>query len=621
MLRKDGPRGPWLDYIELIERLSTFPEADALNLLRRLRESNDLCAVLSSASGGARDKTRSTTLATNQLLISPVFTKLESELGSLHPIAYPWLSSIDIRTICREARNRFEARAWIMAAKGDSTSSDTESSGSPSLLCDSRLYHLRMDYWTRVPISDELAARVISSYLVREHPMLGLFDAELFVTDLVERRIRFCTPFLLSALMFYACHLYAPIDPGTLAIANSFLSEAETLWISERASDSITTLAGAQLLRITTLLQSSDQQSVAYSHEGRLMAGRMKLFGVAHSADNASHFATLTTKWQRATAHTAWGVYNCFAALGIFQLEYDAIPYTPILPIPGEHATEEFQRFGVTWPAHPLPNYVGHTFGPLCKLWTMVQEVSVVYGVTSGTTVADRIPLSFAESKYLKMLAWSDTLPSTFAYGRQSSANNLLFHMYFHGAVLNVFRPFQRRPHEYSMRSFASPDSFPTAAFAASLNQLKRLVVLTHLHHPPIDRSPFLAAMLVHLFCGLLKNAGDAEWKDYFDLCLVLGSQLFTWYRVLGQILQGTLAMGLRDGVLTGTEAQDLLRKYVSAGRHKVMEDIPKEGAFILDLDLAMTAPVDAMAQSLARRFDDLVLFSEFAHVNHHPGP
>ncbi|KAK8011847.1 hypothetical protein PG989_000107 [Apiospora arundinis] len=371
MLRKDGPRGPWLDYIELIERLSTFPEADALNLLRRLRESNDLCAVLSPASGGARDKTRSTTLATNQLLISPVFTKLESELGSLHPIAYPWLSSIDIRTICREARNRFEARAWIMAAKGDSTSSDTESSGSPSLLCDSRLYHLRMDYWTRVPISDELAARVISSYLVREHPMLGLFDAELFVTDLVERRIRFCTPFLLSALMFYACHLYAPIDPGTLAIANSFLSEAETLWISERASDSITTVAGTQLLRITTLLQSSDQQSVAYSHEGRLMAGRMKLFGVAHSADNASHFATLSTKWQRATAHTAWGVYNCFAALGIFQLEYDAIPYTPILPIPGEHATEEFERFGVTWPAHPLPNYVGHTFGPLCKLWTM----------------------------------------------------------------------------------------------------------------------------------------------------------------------------------------------------------------------------------------------------------
>ncbi|KAK6858628.1 hypothetical protein PG995_005192 [Apiospora arundinis] len=59
--------------------------------------------------------------------------------------------------------------------------------------------------------------------------------------------------------------------------------------------------------------------------------------------------------------------------------------------------------------------------------------------------------------------------------------------------------------------------------------------------------------------------------------------------------------MGLRDGVLTGTEAQDLLRKYVSAGRHKVMEDIPKEGAFILDLDLAMTAPVDAMAQSLAK--------------------
>lgn len=62
-----------------------------------------------------------------------------------------------------------------------------------------------MNYWTRVPISDELAARVISSYLSREHPILGLFDADLFVTDLVERRLRFCTPFLLCTLMCYAC--------------------------------------------------------------------------------------------------------------------------------------------------------------------------------------------------------------------------------------------------------------------------------------------------------------------------------------------------------------------------------------------------------------------------------
>ncbi|KAK7952546.1 uncharacterized protein PG986_008274 [Apiospora aurea] len=644
-LRKDGPRGPWLDHIELIERLSSAPEPDALGLLRRLRESTDLSAVLSSPGGGSQDKTRSASLAANRPLPPPTFAKLESELSSLHPIAYPRLNPIDIRAICREAQGEFESRTELMTAKGDTASVNNSSrlsgflvseapnaaftsSRSPSLtpsmdhvrspsLCDSRLHQLRMDYWTRVPISDELAARVISSYLVREHPMLGFFDADLFVTDLVERRLRFCTPFLLSALMYYACHLYAANDPGTVTIANAFYAEAEMLWTSERASDSLATVSGTQLLRTMALLQSKDRQSVEFGREGKLMAVRLKLFGAAHSAGTASHFAKLSAEWKKATAHTAWGVYNWLTLYGIFESDYDAIPYTPILPIPGESITDEVERWGVIWPAHPLPSYAGYIFGPLCKLWTIVQEVAAVYIVKSGTLVADRIPMSFAESKYQKLLAWSDTLASTYAYGRQSPANLLLFHMFFHGAVLNVFRPFQRRPHDYKMESFASPDSFPTTAFVASLNQLKRLLVLTHLHHSPDDRSPFLASALVQLFCGILKNVNDAEWKEYFDLCMMVGSQLFKWYHVFGPILQGTLAMGLRDGALTSKEALDLLRRYVSADMHdEPMEVIMSGAASTLDLDLVMTDPTDAMTESLARQFDELVLFSEFAHVD-----
>lgn len=95
-----------------------------------------------------------------------------------------------------------------------------------------------------------------------------------------------------------------------MAIANAFYAEAEMLWTSERASDSLATVAGTQLLRIMALLQSRDRQSIEFGHEGKLMANRLKLFGVAHSAENASHFAKLPAEWKMATAHTAWGVYN-----------------------------------------------------------------------------------------------------------------------------------------------------------------------------------------------------------------------------------------------------------------------------------------------------------------------
>lgn len=58
------------------------------------------------------------------------------------------------------------------------------------------------------------------------------------------------------------------------------------------------------------LLQSRDQQSIEFGREGKLMASRLKLFGVAHTAENASYFARLSAEWKKATAHTAWGVYN-----------------------------------------------------------------------------------------------------------------------------------------------------------------------------------------------------------------------------------------------------------------------------------------------------------------------
>jgi hypothetical protein len=70
---------------------------------------------------------------------------------------------------------------------------------------DGRLHQLRVDYWTRIPISNEFAARVISSYLQVDHALLGFFDADLFVADLVAQQLRYCSAVLVSSLLFYAC--------------------------------------------------------------------------------------------------------------------------------------------------------------------------------------------------------------------------------------------------------------------------------------------------------------------------------------------------------------------------------------------------------------------------------
>ena len=76
----------------------------------------------------------------------------------------------------------------------------------PHQLCDSRLRKLNIRNWTNVDIDNDLAAKCISLYLETDHPLLGHFDAELFVSHLIlEQSSDYCTPLLVNSLLYWAC--------------------------------------------------------------------------------------------------------------------------------------------------------------------------------------------------------------------------------------------------------------------------------------------------------------------------------------------------------------------------------------------------------------------------------
>lgn len=89
--------------------------------------------------------------------------------------------------------------------RGLSSPAPSASSSPPDQLCDPRLKHINVLNWTEVPITNDLAARLISFYLTVDHPILGLFDADLFLGDLVAHKTDFCCPLLLSAVLCFAC--------------------------------------------------------------------------------------------------------------------------------------------------------------------------------------------------------------------------------------------------------------------------------------------------------------------------------------------------------------------------------------------------------------------------------
>lgn len=54
-------------------------------------------------------------------------------------------------------------------------------------------------------IANDTAASIISLYLENMHPLTGAFDADLFVGDLLDHKLRFCSPFLVNAVLYYGC--------------------------------------------------------------------------------------------------------------------------------------------------------------------------------------------------------------------------------------------------------------------------------------------------------------------------------------------------------------------------------------------------------------------------------
>jgi hypothetical protein len=173
----------------------------------------------------------------NRAMSPPTESDLESELMDLHPIMYPRLAPLqaelfDIQLHGESKAVHLQYEAPLMLSRNTSGSHTDLASdsippadfpGSPhsplldigvayrpigpsptNSYCDRRLEWLNIGFWTDVDLTDDYAASLISLYLEKFHPVFPWFDADLFLTDLVECNQRFCSTFLVNAVLFNA---------------------------------------------------------------------------------------------------------------------------------------------------------------------------------------------------------------------------------------------------------------------------------------------------------------------------------------------------------------------------------------------------------------------------------
>ncbi|EXK25971.1 hypothetical protein FOMG_17412 [Fusarium oxysporum f. sp. melonis 26406] len=276
------------------------------------------------------------------------YLDLESELMARYSLPFPPLQPFESSIL-----NSVES--WAVLSTGRISNTDSEIFGLPtnsesnpfpvhhpiqrSALvpgpCGERLQELNMSFWTTVPIPSDLAAKVILLYLQMDHPLLGTFDPDLFVKDLVNCETRYCSRFLLSALMYWGC-MYSALDPTVKEYTLQFCEGAETCWSEGKSKDSFLTLARTQLLGLAYMGDGKNHYVLTYMSEANSMGARLGLFGVNPTATTPKTQAG-SPELKSVIFYAAWGSFNWIVLVSLFyqQPGVSYPKYPPTLPIPG----------------------------------------------------------------------------------------------------------------------------------------------------------------------------------------------------------------------------------------------------------------------------------------------
>ncbi|KAJ8109113.1 hypothetical protein OPT61_g7694 [Boeremia exigua] len=592
------------EHAGILEHLRSVTDADALAVIRRLRSTPNAAMALSSICGSAHTATRLSELKALRGTIPPTNFEIEAELSVLHQSVYPALTPLDLDTIDIDSLLQpSSTRLSAVMPMGATEQTERVSPSIPSIAmlppsplrgtrlpqtspiagpapgrqyCDYRLAQLKIDYWTCIPIGNEFAACVLSHYLETDHPIFACVDAALFLSSLVDRSLEHCSPFLVSALLAFACQSYAQFDKRSLAFSIAFMDEAEKLWRAEQHSRITNNLAALSYLAIATGISGKDELGHLFAVEVRNLAQNMGVFGICPTDELVLKYHGLSPDKIKSLASASWGAYT-WLTLG---------------------------RSTVTWGLWLI-------ITTLSKLWVMIQQTNTLYILTGNTPLEKQVPLSFAESMYQRLLNWSDTLLPDMLHGKHSPAHVLFFHALYHSTVLFLFQPFQKSAKDFRLRSFSSVDATPSAVYAASIKQLKNLVYVHRARTPRLPTDCWFNTAVLRVSVEVVKSAAyEPDWYFYFRLCVAFWKDAYRCYCTFRLIAQGNLAAALHSGALRSDDASAMMKELSAAGKHHVAPD----KAFIrglLDFDLATRSVHDAQISTLARQFDDLILFDE----------
>ncbi|EJT79914.1 hypothetical protein GGTG_04996 [Gaeumannomyces tritici R3-111a-1] len=299
-----------------------------------------------------------------------------------------------------------------------------------------------VETWTSLTPDISLVQHLLSLYFCWEYPTFASLSKEHFISDFQQGRPRFCSSILVNALMALGCRFSSqpntranPDDP--YSSGDHFFKECQRLLYEETSHHTLTTIQALGIMSIREASCGRDSESWFYAGQSIKLAIEMGLHKIQDVGGDEDELAV--------QAATFWGA---FALDHAWSLATGSLPQSSSfikLP-PKPNIIDDIEAslwIPYTDDGTPLqqssceqPSNVRSVYKCFCELSELVHQS--LYALHSpGKPLAARELLAL----YTSYLHWYANIPEVLRLGANFTPSVLFAHMYYHFAILLLFRP------------------------------------------------------------------------------------------------------------------------------------------------------------------------------------
>ena len=174
--------------------------------------------------------------------------------------------------------------------------------------------------------------------------------------------------------------------------------------------------------------------------------------------------------------------------------------------------------------------------------------------------------------------------------------------MWFHAAVLDIFRPFihDESLADQNFSTFNGGSYTPRSIYSRSTAQLKRLLIEYRLNYASASFSILWHTAMIYVANAILDDESE-DWYYYLLVCVYGYQRLSKSWRVARAISKGLLSMAVKKAHMTGNAARQLLHALQRPDTNSVLKEI--RATFMLDLG-GSDSPRSSTAEHLADSFE-----------------